>query len=150
MDRLLEEVSKPFFGTLAKWIFGGDLHDPFQEFFVQLNSDPTLRKHGRASPYTSGAGDMGFEGGLEAGGAGEEAGKVWEKKYIFVRGMVPGFVSEEFGKKVRLHHSSARCRSDDVDLFHWPKSQLYTVQLPRYRVDRDPSQACQCGQSLEV
>jgi gamma-tubulin complex component 3 len=46
---------------------------------------------------------MGFEGGLDAGGSGEEAGKVWEKKYIFVKGMVPGFVSEEFGKKVCVH-----------------------------------------------
>lgn len=96
MDQLLEDVSKPFFATLAKWIFSGDLHDPFQEFFVQLNPDPTLRE-GQTRLY---GGDEGFEGGLDGVGVNEEAGRVWEKKYIYVRDMVPGFVSEDFGKKV--------------------------------------------------
>lgn len=44
---------------------------------------------------------MGFEGGLSSGGGADEAHAVWEKKYVFVKKMVPGFVSEEFGKKVR-------------------------------------------------
>jgi len=44
---------------------------------------------------------MGFESGLNSGGGVDEAHAVWEKKYVFVKGMVPGFVSEEFGKKVR-------------------------------------------------
>jgi len=56
--------------------------------------------NGRLSPYHSG-GDMGFESGLNSGGGVDEAHAVWEKKYVFVKGMVPGFVSEEFGKKVR-------------------------------------------------
>lgn len=43
---------------------------------------------------------MGFEGGLAGGGGSDEAHAVWEKKYIFVKKMVPGFVSEEFAKKV--------------------------------------------------
>jgi gamma-tubulin complex component 3 len=97
---LIVQVSKPFFATLQRWIFSGDLHDPFQEFFVQLNSDT---RDGRISPYYSGAGaggDMGFEGGLSTGGGVDEAHAVWEKKYVFVKKMVPGFVSEEFGKKV--------------------------------------------------
>jgi gamma-tubulin complex component 3 len=25
---------------------------------------------------------------------------VWEKKYVFVKAMVPGFISEDFAKKV--------------------------------------------------
>ena len=45
---------------------------------------------------------MGFESGLSNGGGVDEAHAVWEKKYVFVKGMVPGFVSEEFGKKVCL------------------------------------------------
>ena len=73
------------------------MHDPFQEFFVQLNPDMSLRD-GRASPYVTG--DIGFEGGLDQQGGMDEAHKVWEKKYVFVKGMVPGFVSEEFGRKV--------------------------------------------------
>jgi gamma-tubulin complex component 3 len=55
--------------------------------------------NGRLSPYHAG-GDMGFESGLNSGGGVDEAHAVWEKKYVFVKGMVPGFVSEEFGKKV--------------------------------------------------
>lgn len=97
--KLIIQVSKPFFLTLQKWIFSGDLQDPFQEFFVQLNSDPSLRE-GRLSPYGTTGGDAGFESGLDSGNGGDEAGRVWEKKYVFVKGMVPGFVSEEFGKKV--------------------------------------------------
>lgn len=90
-------MSKPFFLSLQKWIFSGDLHDPFQEFFVQLNPDPSLREGD--NPYA----DVGFEGGggLEDMGR-DEAGKVWEKKYVFVKAMVPGFVNEDFGKKVCL------------------------------------------------
>ena len=90
-------MSKPFFATLQKWIFAGELHDPFQEFFVQLNPDGQAH-HGRDSPYA--AGDMGFEGGLDVPGGIDEAHRVWEKKYVLVKGMVPGFVSEEFGRKV--------------------------------------------------
>ncbi|WVR03818.1 hypothetical protein IAU60_000814 [Kwoniella sp. DSM 27419] len=95
-DQILEEVSKPFFATLQRWIFSGDLHDPFNEFFVQLNPDSTSTRDGQLSP----TGDVGFEGGIDAMGGHEEAHKVWEKKYVFVKGMVPSFVSEEFGKKI--------------------------------------------------
>jgi len=45
---------------------------------------------------------VGFEGGMDAAGEQDEAHKLWEKKYVFVKGMVPGFVSEDFGKKVSL------------------------------------------------
>jgi gamma-tubulin complex component 3 len=55
--------------------------------------------NGRLSPYHAG-GDMGFESGLNSAGGVDEAHAVWEKKYVFVKRMVPGFVSEEFGKKV--------------------------------------------------
>ena len=33
---------------------------------------------------------------------------MWEKKYVFVKAMVPGFVSEDFGKKVR--QSGSPCK----------------------------------------
>ncbi|WVW80143.1 hypothetical protein I302_102118 [Kwoniella bestiolae CBS 10118] len=95
-DQILEEVSKPFFATLQRWIFSGDLHDPFNEFFVQLNPETVSLRDGRISP----AGDVGFEGGMDSGGGTDEAHKVWEKKYVFVKSMVPGFVSEDFGKKI--------------------------------------------------
>lgn len=97
------QVSKPFFATLQRWIFSGELHDPFQEFFVQLNPEISPRDD-RQSPYQSA--DMGFESGFGGVGGSDEAHKVWEKKYVFVKGMVPGFVSEEFGRKVSHAHRS--------------------------------------------
>jgi len=96
------KVSKPFLSTLQRWIFAGDLHDPFQEFFVQLNSDMSLRD-GKISPFQTA--DVGFEGGMDAADGQDEAHKVWEKKYVFEKAMVPGFVSEDFGKKVRSSSS---------------------------------------------
>ena len=107
MDQVLSEVSKPFFSTLQKWIFSGELHDPYKEFFVQLNSDSSLRL-GRESPYNPE--DQGFEGGFVSGDGQDEAGRVWEKKYVFVKGMIPGFVSEEFAKKV----DRSRCISSQA------------------------------------
>ncbi|OCF57900.1 gamma-tubulin complex component 3 [Kwoniella mangroviensis CBS 10435] len=95
-DQILEEVSKPFFATLQRWIFSGDLHDPFNEFFVQLNPETVSLRDGRISP----AGDVGFEVGIDSAGRTDEAHRVWEKKYVFVKSMVPGFVSEDFGKKI--------------------------------------------------
>ncbi|KAK8861575.1 hypothetical protein IAR55_002397 [Kwoniella newhampshirensis] len=113
-DQILEDVSKPFFATLQRWIFSGELHDPFQEFFVQLNPENSSLRDGQASP----AGDIGFEGGIDAAGGQEEAHKVWEKKYVFVKGMVPGFVSEDFGKKIfstgrSLNFIRYSCRDSD-------------------------------------
>ena len=52
---------------------------------------------GRISPYQTA--DNGFEAGLGSRTGTDEAHKIWEKKYIYVKGMVPGFVGEEFAKK---------------------------------------------------
>ncbi|OXG74279.1 gamma-tubulin complex component 3 [Cryptococcus neoformans Gb118] len=94
--QILEEVSKPFFLTLQRWIFSGELHDPFKEFFVQLNPENASFREGQISPIV----DVGFEMGMDADGGKEEAYKLWEKKYVFVKMMVPGFVSEDFAKKI--------------------------------------------------
>ncbi|WVQ79124.1 hypothetical protein IAT38_001219 [Cryptococcus sp. DSM 104549] len=92
-SQVLEEVSKPFFSTLQRWIFSGELHDPFHEFFVQLNPDAAISPRHDIGDDELGGGDVGGEGM-------EEAYKVWEKKYVFVKGMVPGFVSEDFAQKI--------------------------------------------------
>ncbi|WVQ74593.1 hypothetical protein IAR50_004194 [Cryptococcus sp. DSM 104548] len=93
---ILSSVSKPFFLTLQRWIFSGELHDPFKEFFVQLNPDAPRLKDGPGGVM----GDGGWELGMEGGGELEEAYTVWEKKYVFVKKMVPGFVTEDFAKKI--------------------------------------------------
>ncbi|KAI0702854.1 gamma-tubulin complex DGRIP91/SPC98 component [Cytidiella melzeri] len=102
-DQLLEEVSKPFFATLHKWLFSGDLNDPFSEFFVAV--DPQL-SHMQYVQQSSGghlAGDGGFGGLGEAEditGDRESGLKLWESKYRFQKEMLPAFVGEAFGRKI--------------------------------------------------
>ncbi|CEL61828.1 Gamma-tubulin complex component 3 homolog OS=Xenopus laevis GN=tubgcp3 PE=1 SV=1 [Rhizoctonia solani AG-1 IB] len=108
-DQLLEEVSKPFFVSLHRWLFSGELHDPFNEFFV--SSNPELAHH----HYMNGANGLG-EGAL-AGLSGDEldvallsadAGqtsafgglRLWKSKYQFKKEKLPSFVGEAFGRKI--------------------------------------------------
>ena len=90
------QVSKPFFTSLQSWIFSGQLHDPFNEFFIQLNGDLNKRSLARHSPH----GDYGFGGGNSEFVA-DDPHMIWEKRYIFVKDMLPSFINEEFGRKVR-------------------------------------------------
>ena len=111
-DELLGEVSRPFFAMLQKWLFAGELYDPFAEFFVQVN--PELADvhfqfgQGRETASALGGGFGGL--GAEDGGFGaadvdfsrEYQGglKLWESKYIFRKEMLPAFVGEDFGRKI--------------------------------------------------
>ncbi|KAG9032231.1 Microtubule-nucleating Tub4p (gamma-tubulin) complex component [Tulasnella sp. JGI-2019a] len=88
-DELLEEVSKPFFGTLHRWIYSGDLHDPFLEFFVGI--DPAFEEQQYAAAVNS----------FEDEGKPREGGlSLWQSKYAFRKEMLPRFVGEEFGRKI--------------------------------------------------
>lgn len=92
------QVSKPFFATLHRWIFHGDLDDPFHEFFVSPNPELAGASFVRLRPFL-GVDEAGAGGGR--GGAGVESHLLWEQKYVFRGEMLPSFVSEEFGRKVR-------------------------------------------------
>lgn len=81
--QILEEVSKPFFHSLSRWIFEGELQDPFGEFFVELN--PNI-KAGRG-PLDD------FEGE-------NEAASLWQDQFIFKTDMLPSFLGEDFGRKI--------------------------------------------------
>ncbi|OBZ70405.1 Spindle pole body component alp6 [Grifola frondosa] len=104
-DQLLEEVSKPFFATLHKWLFSGELNDPFSEFFVAV--DPELAHLQYVQPSSIGGvgsltSDDGFGGGDVEDVLGEHEGglKLWETKYQFQKDMLPSFVGETFGRKI--------------------------------------------------
>ena len=99
------QVSKPFFTTLQKWIFSGELYDPCDEFFVAM--DPELAHfqyvHSKAiSGQTST--DVGFPsilGDLDEGSSeGDPRSRLWEAKYKFRKEMLPSFLGEAFGRKV--------------------------------------------------
>ncbi|KAK0552261.1 Microtubule-nucleating Tub4p (gamma-tubulin) complex component [Tilletia horrida] len=86
-SRLLEEVSKPFLQTLSRWIHEGELHDPFQEFFVQLNADPL-------------ASGLGFETIGRESQPDVDAALLWQNKFSFREEMLPSFLGESFGRKI--------------------------------------------------
>ncbi|OSX60169.1 hypothetical protein POSPLADRAFT_1047637 [Postia placenta MAD-698-R-SB12] len=106
-DQLLEEVSKPFFSTLHKWLFSGELNDPFSEFFVAV--DPELAHlqyvqpggHDGSGALANDSGFGGFGGDAEDLSAEREGGlKLWESKHQFRKEMLPAFVGEVFGRKI--------------------------------------------------
>ncbi|KAI0036752.1 gamma-tubulin complex DGRIP91/SPC98 component [Vararia minispora EC-137] len=104
-DQLLEEVSMPFFATLQKWLFSGDLYDPYNEFFVAIHSSLIHIQH--THPSSVSGGDLAGDGGSglaidndEALGDKDGGLRMWETKYEFRSGMLPAFVGEEFGRKI--------------------------------------------------
>ncbi|PIL37022.1 hypothetical protein GSI_00714 [Ganoderma sinense ZZ0214-1] len=103
-SQLLEEVSKPFFATLHKWLFSGELYDPFSEFFVAV--DPELAHLQYMQPTLQGVGQLASDGGFGGGDvedtSEEHAGglQLWEQKYRFQKDMLPAFVGETFGRKI--------------------------------------------------
>lgn len=101
----LVQVSKPFFVTLHKWLFSGELYDPFSEFFVA--ADPAMANLNYLHPSSlvgvgQLSGDGGFGGLIADDVSGREDGlRLWEKKYQLQKQMLPAFVGETFGQKVR-------------------------------------------------
>ncbi|THH07676.1 hypothetical protein EW145_g3217 [Phellinidium pouzarii] len=103
-DELLEEVSKPFFALLHKWLFSGELYDPFSEFFVHLDPELAhvqyvqpagLQQNGISST------DEGFSSVDNDEINGEQGGlRLWESKYVFRKEMLPAFVEEDFARKI--------------------------------------------------
>ncbi|KAI0080887.1 gamma-tubulin complex DGRIP91/SPC98 component [Panus rudis PR-1116 ss-1] len=103
-DQLLEEVSKPFFATLHKWLFSGELSDPFSEFFVAVDPELAHVQYVQQSPIGQLGGDGGF-GGLVGDSddiTGEREGglKLWESKFKFHEDMLPSFLGKTFGRKI--------------------------------------------------
>ncbi|XP_006460300.1 hypothetical protein AGABI2DRAFT_203257 [Agaricus bisporus var. bisporus H97] len=105
-DKLLEEVSRPFFSTLRGWLFSGELYDPFAEFFVSVDSE--LGHIPLAHPSSGMAHNLSSDGGFDRfategedySGVKEDGLKLWDTKYRFRQEMLPLFVGDAFGKKI--------------------------------------------------
>lgn len=80
-ERLLAHVTRPFYDILRRWIYDGELLDPFLEFFVkeQRASDDD-RKDLKAKGLSS----------------------VWNSKYEVDDAMVPSIITADFAQKVFL------------------------------------------------
>ncbi|KAF8484717.1 gamma-tubulin complex DGRIP91/SPC98 component, partial [Russula ochroleuca] len=107
-DQLLEEVSNPFFETLQKWLFSGELYDPYLEFFVTVDPELAHLQYVSPSSLTTGAGitigDGGFTGFNveqdDLAGERESGLRLWQAKYKLRQEMLPAFVGEGFGSKI--------------------------------------------------
>lgn len=121
---------------LQKWLFSGELYDPFSEFFVHL--DPELAHIQYIQPAVGQLNGLsGLDGGF-SNADNEDASveyqgglRLWETKYVFRKEMLPAFVGEEFGRKVNYQFELAKYVADGspADIFHWKKSELHPLQL---------------------
>jgi len=93
---------------LEKWLFSGELQDPFGEFFVAVN--PDLAHFDYLRPRTADGSSLVGDGGFarissedilneNASSAGI---RLWEEKYMFKKEMLPRYVGETFGKRVSV------------------------------------------------
>lgn len=89
IEALLDRVTRPMFKTLAKWIFEGELDDPFQEFFVQVNAD-----------YGPNAFAIPTLGVVDEGLATYDAASFWQHRFSMRPEMLPTFISTQFGRKI--------------------------------------------------
>ena len=122
----------PFFATLQKWLFSGELYDPYNEFFVSIHSSLTHTQHTHPSSISGGniVGDGRF--GLvidndEALGGKDSGLYMWETKYEFRSDMLPAFVGEEFGKKVSAPPVLMVCISFWLDFLDWAQFEFHPV-----------------------
>lgn len=91
-DRLLTRVTVPYYEILRKWIYSGELSDPFQEFFVSETQNV-----GPSSSLAS------YHFAAHQNPAGRAmASSVWESKYKLEAAMVPSITTEDFAKKIYL------------------------------------------------
>jgi gamma-tubulin complex component 3 len=79
-ERLLSHVTRPFYDMLRRWIYDGELIDPYHEFFVS-EPDPSTRSE--VDPRR-----------VET--------SVWEDKYSLDHSMTPSIISPDFAKKIFL------------------------------------------------
>ncbi|EPE10632.1 spindle pole body component alp6 [Ophiostoma piceae UAMH 11346] len=83
-ERLLAPVARPFYDILRRWIYDGELADPYHEFFV--------REQGTAAE------DAKKQEAAKAKGHSS----VWNDKYEIDSVMIPSIVRTDFAEKVFL------------------------------------------------
>ncbi|KAK0635875.1 Spc98 family-domain-containing protein [Bombardia bombarda] len=81
-ERLLADVTRPFYDILRRWIYDGELSDPHLEFFVKEQSP----KNDEDQKETKAKGQA----------------SVWNSKYEVVDAMVPSIITADFAQKVFL------------------------------------------------
>lgn len=101
---LLDQVSRPFFHTLSRWIYDGELDDPFGEFFVACAAP--------AAHTPQPTDDL-----VVATEQSVDAAAVWQNRFVLRPEMLPTFLSEHFARKIfstgkSLHFLRECCGAD--------------------------------------
>lgn len=82
-ERMLVQVTRPFYDMLRQWIYDGELSDPYHEFFVheqRSSREASNQADPRRAPATS----------------------VWEDKYKLEENMIPSIITDDFARKIFL------------------------------------------------
>ena len=97
-ERILAQITRPFYGMLRHWIYEGELTDPYVEFFVTEEA-PEPQGGDKAGTKANKA-----EAAAAAAAAAIKPGatSVWQDKYHFHAFQVPTIITEGFAKKVFL------------------------------------------------
>ena len=106
---MLAHLSQPFYDMLRQWIYDGELHDPYREFFVTKHDaeEETMDLGPRRLPASS----------------------VWEAKYKLESDLTPSIVTDDLARKVFLIGKSLNfirhgCSDSDwVDTYSKDSSQ---------------------------
>lgn len=91
-ERILTQITRPFYDMLRHWIYEGELTDPYVEFFVTEEA-PEPVEGADAKPKADSAAAVAVKPG---------ATSVWQDKYHFHAFQVPTIITEGFAKKVFL------------------------------------------------
>jgi gamma-tubulin complex component 3 len=78
-ERLLGGFTRPFYDFLRRWIYDGELSDPYLEFFVRQPMSNRNSDKGKGT-----------------------AVNVWEDKYELDKDMIPSIITQDFAQKVFL------------------------------------------------
>ena len=84
-QKVLGQITIPWYAMLKSWIYEGSLQDPFQEFFVREKTPET-----KSTRYSS-----------ESSSTNTKS-SVWHGRYTLEQSLVPGFIGEQVAKKVLL------------------------------------------------
>lgn len=79
-ERLLTQITRPFYEMLRHWIYDGELTDPYLEFFVTESSGDAQSAVPNKSASSS----------------------VWQDKYTFTTAQIPSIISSSFAKRIFL------------------------------------------------
>lgn len=94
-ERLLGNFTRPFYDILRRWIYDGELSDPYMEFFVRVK--PPNKEAAK----------------------GKLVGNVWEDKYEIAKDMIPSITTDDFAQKVFLIGKSLNFIRNSCGDSHW-------------------------------